>query len=263
MVSESSPLPALYVWSDEKNNTESPTKLPVVEIESISKSSKESSVSRSQKDATNCKTRDHNTCLCCGYVGAEGLGMEAAHVYEFGVHSKMAKAEGLAKLAELDLIEINEQRNMMTLCRKCHNHFDSHNITIHPVDLRWIVTDVLRGPEHFAPASVLYSCIHGKEVVFIKLVYKPPLEVLQERYHNFEANQIKKGATKDGNSKGGNSKGGNSNGHNSKGGETTAVAAKARTYYCHFCLETFSESFSLNDHVDLCRITKATQELSV
>ena len=83
MVSESSPLPALYVWSDEKNNTESPTKLPVVEpmngeIESISKSSKESSVSRSQKDATNCKTRDHNTCLCCGHVGAEGLGMEAA-----------------------------------------------------------------------------------------------------------------------------------------------------------------------------------------
>ena len=60
------------------------------------------------------------------------------------------------------------------------------------------MTNVLRGPQHCAPSKGLYSCIHGKQVVLMDVAYKPPPEVLQERYHNFEANEIKKGETKDG-----------------------------------------------------------------
>lgn len=229
--------PELYIWNYE--DEQSPQKLPENKIDEDCCSA----LSRDSKQSKMCKAKDNNTCLCCHFVGAGGFALKAAHIYEFGAHNGIKTGKGrAAQLQKLNLIDINELRNMVTLCETCHNNFDAHKIGIHPADLRWIVTDALRGLTDLAPSKEQYVTIHGKPVKFNES-YKPPLQVLQERHNHFEAGQISGGKI--------------------KSGKGEAVKSN---FYCHFCLEVFPAASGLGNkdaHVQLCRLTAETSELDI
>jgi hypothetical protein len=188
--------PELYIWNYED---ESPNKLPNAKKDRHCASV----VSIDSNQSKICKEKDGYICLCCGFFGPEGLTMKCCHLYEIKAH------EALRKLKSLKLVDINELRNLVTMCEKCHTRFDSHQIAIgiHPVDRRWIITDTLRGID--APSITPYKDIHGRAVVFTIDTYEPPLEVLEDRFvHFLEKNKHK--------------------------------TAKKTFHYCHFCLESFS-----------------------
>ena len=219
--------PELYIWNYED---ESPKKeLPNAEKDRDCASSM---VSRDSDQSRICKEKDGYICLCCGFFGPEGLAMKCCHLYEIKAHEALSTvAERKDKLKSLKLVDINELRNLVTMCEKCHTRFvDSHQIGIHPVDRRWIIADTLRGTD--APSSTPYNDIHGRAVVLTSSdTYEPPLEVLEDRFvHFLEKNKHKK-------------------------------TAKKAVHYCHFCLESFSGASGLADkgeHVKLCRVTTLT-----
>lgn len=139
--------PELYVWNFEDV---SPKKLP--NPITPTKTTGSSVVSRSTSMSMYCKERDKNTCTCCGYIGANGNGMQAAHLYEIKAHQKIVgKNARKQKLEELDLLYINDLHNLVTLCQMCHSNFDTQKIGIDALDGRWIVTDGMR--EMVSPSS--------------------------------------------------------------------------------------------------------------
>jgi hypothetical protein len=220
--------PELYIWNYEDV---SPKKLP--NAKDISCSSVVSRVSRDSNQSKICKDRDRYICLCCGFSGPEGVGMESCHLYEIKAHRALTTAEERKEmLKSLKLVDINELRHLVTMCEKCHTRFDNHQIGIHPVDRRWIITDSLRGDD--APSSALYRDLHGRAVVFTT-DYQPPLEVLEDRLvHFLEKNKNK--------------------------------TAEKTVHYCHFCLASFSGVSGLADkvdHVELCRVNTLTRKMNV
>ena len=214
--------PELYIWNYED---ESPKKLPNAKKDRDCASV----ISRDSNQSKICKAKDGYICLCCGFFGPEGLAMKCCHLYEIKAHEALTTvAKRTDKLKSLKLVDINELRNLVTMCEKCHTRFDSHQIGIHPVDRRWIITDTLRGTD--APSLTPYRDLHGRAVVFTIATYEPPLEVLEDRFVHF----LKKNKHK---------------------------TAKKTTHYCHFCLESFSGASGLADkdrHVRLCQVTTLT-----
>ena len=170
--------PLIYVWN---YDNVSPVKMPTV---AQAKSDTGSVVSRDSTASKNCKTRDSNSCLCCGYVGSDGFGMRACHIYEIGDHSKTEQTTRVEKLERLRLVSINDLGNLITLCEKCHPAFDSHKLGIHPTEHTWIVTNALRKVVNTAPSGVRFVKIHGTKVPFATR-FIPPTEVLEERMSHF------------------------------------------------------------------------------
>jgi hypothetical protein len=209
--------PELFVWNFVDS---SPTKLPNVMMEG---EKTPTTVSRNSTQAKLCKIRDNYTCLCCKYVGTDGLALEAAHLYEIQGHKILKTAsDKLNKLCSLSLLDINELRNLITMCAHCHSNFDAHKIGIHPVDLRWIIIDELR-KGCLAPSSIEYSKLHGGEVNFSS-AYLPPQPVLFERETHFLACNLKK---------------------------------RPPQWYCHFCELVFSGENGLEEksmHTVICQL---------
>jgi hypothetical protein len=218
-------LPLLYVWNHEE---ESPNKLPSAkkDRDNCSSDDRYSTISRL------CKERDNYTCLCCGHSEVEGLTMHCCHLYEIKAHNSMTESEQKEKLKSLKLMSIDEFRNLVTMCEKCHSNFDSHKIGIHPLDHHWIIANSLR--EKNSSSLTPYRDIHGRSVVFAFTYYEPPLEVLEDRFMQFlEKNKDK--------------------------------TAKNTIHYCHYCLESFHGATGLadkNEHVELCRITRKMNVIS-
>ena len=223
--------PELYVWNYEG---ESPTKIPTQIPELEAKGDLSSVVSRDSNQSKLCKKRDENTCLCCGFFGADGFGMKCCHLYEIKAHARLKSAAAKDRmLKSLKLLDVNDLHNLMTMCEKCHAAFDSHKIGIHPTDLRWIVTTAQR--EVSAPSALLYSEIHGKRVVFSE-PYFPPQAVLDDRMTHFVAK----------------------NKH--------AKDSKKTTHYCHFCPQTYKGKGGLEEkdaHVPVCKLLSDVAGLKV
>eukprot|EP01036_Dinobryon_divergens_P032182 gene32182-41722_t len=190
--------PVLYIWNYED---ESPN---------VQKDRDCASVVSRESNQNICKEKDGYICLCCRFFGQqEGLTMKCCHLYEIEPHEALTTvAERKDKMKSLKLVDIND-----------------HQIGIHPVDRRWIITDTLRGGID-APSITPYRDIHGRAVVFTSETYEPPLEVLEDRFVHF---------------------------------------LKKTVHYCHFCLESFSGVSGLADkgkHVEMCRVTTLTREMS-
>ena len=177
----------IYVWNyDDKV---SPAKLPpnVAQAKSDTGSvvSRTSVVSRDSNSAKYCKSRDGNSCLCCGFFGRDGFGMEACHIYEVGAHNSIKEEERLDKLKHLQLFGIHDLVNLITLCKDCHNKFDTHKLGIHPTEQTWIVTNSLREGEAVAQSNIRFIDIHAMKVPFAATRFIPPTEVLVERISYF------------------------------------------------------------------------------
>lgn len=221
--------PELYIWNYEDESVN--IGYPIVPKKDRDCSSV---VSRDSNQSEICKEKDGYICLCCGYFGAEGMSMKCCHLYEIKAHEALTTfAERKEKLRSLKLVDINELRNLVTMCEKCHTRFDNHQIGIHPTDLRWIITDALR--DKSAPSSKPYRDIHSRRVVFTIETYAPPLEVLEDRMVHFVEKNKGKNADK-------------------------------TIHYCHFCLGKFTGITGLDDkdsHVALCRVTTNSSEISL
>ena len=149
------------------------------------KSDTASAISRDSTASKFCKTRDGNTCLCCRYVGSDGFGLKACHIYEIGAHYRVGEEkERLKNLKRLRLVTINDHCNYITLCEKCHPKFDSHKLEIHPTVHTWIVTNSLREDGATAQSKKTFVDIHATKVPFAPR-FIPPTEVLDERMSNF------------------------------------------------------------------------------
>ncbi len=177
--------PVMYIWNYEDK---SPNKLPNKKNAQADGdgSSVSSAVSRDKNQAKICKKRDKYLCLCCGFFGADGLGLKSCHLYEIRAHKPLTEQERADKLESLELVDVNDVRNLVTMCEKCHSHFDSHKIAIHPSDLRWIMTKDVRGigeDGEMAPSGTSYTDIHGKRVMFN--ICAPPHAVLVDRMTHF------------------------------------------------------------------------------
>ncbi len=221
--------PELYIWNYEDESAN--IGYPIVPKKDSDCSSV---VSRDSYQSEICKEKDGYICLCCGYFGAEGMSMKCCHLYEIKSHEALTRfAERKEKLKSLKLVDINELRNLVTMCEKCHTRFGNHQIGIHPTDLRWIITDALR--DKSAPSSKPYHDIHSQRVVFTIETYAPPVEVLEDRMVHFV--EKNKGKNVD---------------------ETI--------HYCHFCSEKFTGVAGLvnkDSHVALCRVTTNASEISL
>ena len=217
--------PELYIWNYEDESPNKPNTTKDRECSSV--------VSRDSNQSKICKEKDGYVCLCCGYFGAEGMSMKCCHLYEIKAHKALTTlAVRKEKLKSLKLVDINELRNLVTMCENCHTRFDNHQIGIHPADLRWIITDALR--DKSTPSSKPYHDIHGQRVVFAIETYAPPVEVLEDRMLHFMKNMRK--------------------------------SIDKTIHYCHFCLETFSGVAGLNNkesHVAICRVITIASELSL
>lgn len=160
--------------------------------------------------------------------------MKCCHLYEIKAHEALTRfAERKEKLKSLKLVDINELRNLVTMCEKCYTCFDNHQIGIHPTDLRWIITDALR--DKSAPSSKPYRDIHSQRVVFTIETYAPPVEVLEDRMVHFVEKNKGKNVDK-------------------------------TIHYCHFCSEKFTGVAGLGNkdsHVALCRVTTNASEISL
>ena len=138
------------------------------------------------------------------------------------------------KLTALELVDINNLRNLITMCEKCHVHFDKHRIGIHPVDWRWIMTDDMRGK--VSPSSTPYIDIHGQPILQFSQQpwYSPSVAVLKDRMAHFVSKNCCKGS-------------------------------KSK-HYCHFCTETFTGVAGyeeMENHIQSCPLAPATQQLNI
>ena len=122
------------------------------------------------------------------------------------------------------------QRNLITLCGKCHTNFDAHRIAIHPTNLRWIITESLRAKT--SPSKKKYKDIHAKPVCFSSPAYIPPAEVFIDRMTHFvEKNRQAKGKT---------------------------------IYYCHFCLKNITGAdgcTKMMKHILVCNVTESLSKV--
>ena len=213
------PHPVIYVWNYDDAST-----VKLLDVKRA-KSNSTSVVTRDTSASKCCKSRDRNTCLCCGYVGLSGFGLKACHIYEIGAHNRIRVGEKREeKLESLQLLSINELSNMITLCEKCHSAFDAHKLGIHPIKHTWIVTNVFREGRNSAPSGERFVDIHAKKVPFFTR-YIPPKEVLEERMSHF-------------------------------------LLKNLPTRYCHFCHYVCTNESDLNSHIQECVDTALAKSFS-
>ena len=183
------------------------------------KSDTASAISRDSTASKFCKTRDGNTCLCCRYVGSDGFGLKACHIYEIGAHYRVGEEkERLKNLKRLRLVTINDHCNYITLCEKCHPKFDSHKLEIHPTVHTWIVTNSLREDGAVVQSNMRFVDIHAKKILFADTRFIPPTEILAERMSHF-------------------------------------VQRNSPNHYCHFCDYVCASVSELEVHIQGCGAT--------
>lgn len=213
--------PQIYVWN---YDNVSPAKLP--QNVAQAKSDTGSAVSRDSNAAENCKSRDLNRRLCCGYVGRDGFGMECCHIYEVGAFNRIKMVgEREKELKDLQLVTIDELANMITLCKDCHNKFDAHKLGIHSTEHTWIVTNLLRGDGAVAQSNTCFIDIHPKKVPFAATRFISPKEVLDDRMSHF-------------------------------------VTSNSPNHYCHFCLHVCTNEVELKGHIQGCGATALPKSFS-
>ena len=203
--------PLIYVWN--YDNVSLAKLPPVAQQEEIdTKSETGSELTRSTHESSGCKFKDGNTCLCCGYVGRDGFGLHACHIYELREHKMVKDEERDAKLVALNLMSVHDQGNLITLCEKCHRLFDSNKLGIHPTEHTWIVTTELR--DRKANSGKPFIDIHAKKVPFARR-FVPPTEVLEGRISHFRTKN-------------------------------------SEIHYCHTCQCVTKDKADLDDHVRGC-----------
>jgi len=181
--------PSLFVFNYEDS---SPKKLPAKNMDrtssesEVSKSSKSSNESRFASDM--CRQRDMNTCVFCHHI--DHAVKDTCHLYELKTYEQLAPEAKIDKLLELSIDNINSVSNMLSLCDRCHQNFDTkYLLGIHPEELTLIVSTDIRGSSNVTQGGIHYIDLHGKKIEFnneSRRLY-PPLVLLKYRFTLFES----------------------------------------------------------------------------
>ena len=117
---ENSPQPCIYLWSEQTaQGHASPENLPV--DNTVKKAEEEDTKSETSRSScsSQCKMRDNNTCVFCGYYREDGSGLEAAHLLEIETFNSIKSPEEKNNLLRsLRLYCVNEILNLLTLCKQ-------------------------------------------------------------------------------------------------------------------------------------------------
>ena len=138
--------------------------------------------------------------------------MECCHLYEIAAHKSLDDTVKAQKLASLELNDVNDMKNMITLCKDCHDRFDARDICMHQ-DLRWVVCIKLRRIQ--SSSKKFFGDLHSQLVEFVDPTYAPPRAVLAERMSFFREKHY-------------------------------------AHHYCHLCSEVYGEWSQLESHVHDC-----------
>jgi hypothetical protein len=176
------------------NEDSSPTKLPTIHAMkfkspySQSSSAPSSSGSnRSQKAASECRERDSNSCVFCGYLDYSNRC--AAHIFEIDVYNRMHKEERKKHLTLFGLQDINSLANMLSLCTNCHTKFDApYLIGILPNEHCLVVSPRIMGSEYVTQGGIPFSKLDGNKLSFNGSTHFHPSEELLEYRFSFFKN---------------------------------------------------------------------------
>jgi hypothetical protein len=143
-----------------------------------------SKASSNSQTSLQCKLRDSFTCKLCGYVG-NSSNVKAAHLFERIEYFALNETERSTMLISLDLGDIEEARNKLTLCVGCHKYFDAHKVGIQPLeDLkvggRWVVKNELHHEK--TTQGRPFGAFVNKEVNFSSYV---SVSLVKHRYQRF------------------------------------------------------------------------------
>jgi hypothetical protein len=135
---------------------------------------------RNPYNAEQCKIRDNFTCSICSLRSSKQFTIiEAAHIYDLeSFHCFDGDKEQL--LRELELEAISDVKNLVTLCKMCHSHFDEHYIGISKDLKNWVYQ-----AEFLATFPNYFD--YSTEIKFLEP--KPSLAILKfrsEEYYNFD-----------------------------------------------------------------------------
>lgn len=148
--------------------------------------SKSSTLSRNSM-ALCCKRRDKFTCRLCEYYTdceeAQVKQLEAAHIYEMEELAAIPKEERQEFLEAMEIYDINNPLNLITLCQVCHKFFDEQRIGINTESNNWIITASIESK--LSQTKRPYEDFHDKTVGFDTI----PKHVLAHRYDRFTTAQ--------------------------------------------------------------------------
>ena len=150
--------------------------------ESSAGDSKSNSSTDSNK-ALCCKRRDKFTCRLCDYYTnceeAQTKQLEAAHIYELEELAAIPEEERQQILEAMEIYDINNPLNLITLCQVCHKFFDEQRIGINTESNNWIITSFIENK--IGQTKRPYKDFHGKTAGFAMI----PKRVLAHRYNRF------------------------------------------------------------------------------
>lgn len=241
--------PLLYIFDEvEEKKLTTPTHSPSPKrnfsaaVEEENGSETFSTTSRDSSMSKLAKKKDNNQCIICELKGFANL--EGCHVYEIHEYNNLAeqipehisifeKEDNLFALKQntlhdLDLVTINDITNMDSMCRACHEYYDSHKLTISPCR-RIIISNDIRNNVANPYNPRKYVQFHGKllpEVQYPHMQVK--CKVREHRFNKFlQAHSI------------------------------------VGTFYCLTCIATFNSEYELKAHENLINCnTKLTSKIT-
>ena len=183
MCSKTEPMPAIYLWSYDKDG-DSPNQRNYEDAVRVkSPSTRGSSVS-----AGKIKSIYDFCCLACKLDCRNSKGtMNSCHILELEELQGLGVDESQLLLLACGLESIDENRNLIPLCVTCYKHFDNQLLGIALVDSKytWQVKPDLEQvtmPDLETP----YGTLRGTEIIF--RTYSPPPQLIAHRHERFLAN---------------------------------------------------------------------------
>jgi hypothetical protein len=101
------------------------------------------------------RTHGNNRCQICGREFPNGEGLFACHLFELKAVPECVQNR-VTSFNDLDLGTVNDPRNYLCLCQKCHDFLDDYNITIDPKNHNLLISTRIFREEIFGVDGI--SC---------------------------------------------------------------------------------------------------------
>jgi hypothetical protein len=157
-----------------------------------------STVSRESNMSRDIRSHGNNCCQICGRGFPDGEGLFACHLFELKAVPECVD-NLLKSFNDLGLTTVNDGRNYLCLCQKCHDFLDDYNIAINPQNHDLIISnrifnETIDGVEGISRYRDLVEYENGQPTGR-KLThlggdaYKHPLKLLEYRKKLYDLEQ--------------------------------------------------------------------------
>jgi hypothetical protein len=187
MCSKSGPFPNVYLWSV-GNNEENPTQRSYEDYSGARSADSRGGTSVSG----HVKELNEFHCLACAYDCQHSQStLDGCHILELE-ELKVDDKQATALLEKCGIVSHDDPRNLIPLCKTCHNHFDFQRLGIELLTnstYQWLVKPVLedtRIPYNERP----YKDLRGTKIVFARRGLRPPADLIAHRLDRYTHNII-------------------------------------------------------------------------